>query len=113
MRITPGPKAIIAAVHYLAAKINKPVADKAFEDLATGAIADPLDPVLVARNRLILAYNSQANEFRGAGDKRVRVLLSRMFNYRCCGVKLKSYLLKDGDDWPTGNVRSRHDKAQD
>lgn len=109
MRVTPGPKSTIAAVHYLASKINKAVADKAFEDLATGAVSDVRDPVLVARNRLISAYNSSGNEFRGAGDKRVRIMLSRMFNYRCSGVKLKSYLLDSGDDWPSGAARNRTD----
>ena len=105
MRVVRAPKGIIAAVHYLASKVNKDVADKAFDDLITGAIADPRDPVLVARNRLISAYNSPSNEFRGAGDRKVRVLLSRAFNYRCIGLKIKSYHLNEGDDWPGDKVK--------
>lgn len=105
MRVTPGPKGVIAMVHYVACKKNKAVADKAFLDLATGAGSDdPTDPVVVARNRLIKSFNSEGNEFRGVpGERRVRVLLSRMFNYRLIGKKTSSYKnLDDGDDWPIG-----------
>lgn len=112
MKVVPGPKAIMAAVHYLALKVNKAVAEKAFEDLAIGAIANANDPVLVARNRLIKAYNSKGNEFRGAGDKRVRVMLSRMFNYRCAGKEITYYSLNDGDDWPGDPVRKSADSGK-
>lgn len=104
-KLIPGPRAIIAAVHYLASKINKSVADKAFEDLKTGAVPSTTDPVLVARNRLISAYSSSPNEFTGVGDKRVRVLLSRMFNYRLAGKTTSAFLLAGGDDWPGDPVR--------
>lgn len=100
-----GPKSIFAAVHYLAAQIDKPVADKMFEDLKTGAISDPKDPVLVARNRLLTSYASSHNEFKGAGSQRVRVLLSRAFNHRRNGVTLSRYLLDGGDDWPEAKAK--------
>jgi hypothetical protein len=108
------PKSIIAAVHYLASQINKNVADKAFFDLATGATGDRADdPVAVARNRLMRAYSkdAQGNEFRGAGDRLVRVLLSRMFNYRLEGKHVAKYLLDGGDDWPQPSIRKRHNGA--
>jgi hypothetical protein len=96
-----GPRAIFAAVHYLARQIDKALADQVFEELRTGAISDPKDPVLVARNRLMADAASLKKQFRGRdGEKRARVMLSRMFNYRRKGITLKQYILDTGDDWP-------------
>jgi hypothetical protein len=98
----PGPKSVFAAVHYLASKVNKEAADDMFLSLKTGAGLDSNDPVLVVRNRLLKSYASTANEFRGGpGEKRVRVLLSRAFNYRRKNIKLAKMLIDSGaDDWP-------------
>lgn len=109
-KMVRAPKGIIAAVHYLASKIDKAVADKTFEDFIAGVSAGTDDPVLVARERLRRAYTSPANEFRGGGDRRVRVMLSRMFNYRMQGVRTSKFLLDGGDDWPGDVVKTK--KAQ-
>lgn len=102
--VVKAPHGIAAAVHYLASKINKDVADKAFADLLRGSDLSATDPVFVARIRLQAAYGAK-KEFRGADDRKARVLLSRMFNYRLHGIKVSKYLLEGGDDWPTGLVQ--------
>ena len=98
----PGAKSIYAAVHYAASLLNKPVADKMFEDLRTGAGLTPDDAVLSSRNRILRQFSSPANEFRGpTGEKRLRILLSRAFNYRLKGQRAAKMLIDaDHDDWP-------------
>ena len=98
----PGAKSIYAAVHYAASLLDKRMADQMFEDLKSGAGLDPDDSVLSARNRILRQFSSPANEFRGPmGEKRLRVLLSRAFNYRMKGQRAAKMMIDaDHDDWP-------------
>lgn len=101
-----GSKAVYGAMHYLMSKINRLATDKFFRDLSTGAGLDENDPVLVARNRIQVAYATKKNEFRGgSGQKRFRSLLALAFRDRLRNKSVGKYILEGRDEWPTAPVK--------
>lgn len=60
-----------AGLHYVFSKIDPKAADKFIEDLITGAIADPADPVLNFRNRMVRAKTKGGKHNRVAAIDRL------------------------------------------
>lgn len=70
-----------AGLHYCFSKIDPVAADKFIEELATGAIADPTDPVLNFRNRMVRAKTKVGKAHKVAAIDKVAMAV-RAWNAR-------------------------------
>jgi hypothetical protein len=92
------PISVLAAYHYLFAKINEGQADAFMADLLTGANLDPLDPVLALRAKMI----KNAMSTTKISKENISAVLVKAWNARRSGrfVKKLRWALDGSENFP-------------